>query len=147
MNQNELEKAAAAAMRGDAKPAAATASDIESLRREIQAAKRDRSRLLMEKATLHNKFRITTVGNKVAAARNDLSRRNAKLTTDDALLKRTKARKTAEALASFRLAGISCFSVGGRPLDIGFRFDSTFGVSLPHSHANANTQHTGPIVG
>jgi hypothetical protein len=45
---------------------------------------------------------------------------------DQKTFKRSRLLKLGEKVKSFRLAGISCFSVGGRPNDLGLRFDPTY---------------------
>ena len=56
-----------------------------------------------------------------------ISRRLEEKSLAEQALKRSRIIKLGEHLNSFRLAGISCFSVGGRPQDLGFRFDATYG--------------------
>ncbi|KAH9256492.1 hypothetical protein BASA81_005407 [Batrachochytrium salamandrivorans] len=96
--------------------------ELDLLRKQVAQAKQERSRLLQGQTS---RLRLTTVGSKVMAQRSKLLLQMA-APEDEDVLTRQKLAKLGEQLASFRLAGVSAFSVGGRPLDIGLRFDSTF---------------------
>lgn len=98
--------------------------ELDLLRKQVAQAKQERSRVLQGQ---RSRLRLTTVGSKVAAQRTRLLQVAALgPEQEEDVLARRKLARLGEQLASFRLAGVSAFSVGGRPLDIGLRFDSTF---------------------
>jgi len=120
--------------------------ETENLNKMLDEARRARNELLLMGAS--HDYQITTVG-KVVHDRVQLEKiEREKLEyikfargMDDALvshnqqlkkheevaLRRGRVLRLSERLTAFRLAGVSCFSVGGRPNDLGLRFDATWG--------------------
>jgi hypothetical protein len=103
--------------------------ELAVLRREVEEAKRKRSRLLQNAVASQRSYSVTSVGNLVQRRQNPLVKES-DAPVHNTVLRRAKLVKLGERLSSYRFTGVSCFSVGGRPLDLGFRFDSTYGVGL-----------------
>jgi hypothetical protein len=150
MEQQRLEKAALllltkrlGAVSGSSKH---KKHDLERLRKSLEEARNIRDRLMLKESD--QELQITTVG-RVVQARVDLEKHEKRKieyikqargvqdasvlgdhqsrANEAAALKRGRVLKLSERISSFRLTGISCFSVGGRPDDIGLRFDATWG--------------------
>ena len=104
-------------------------SEIELLKIELEAAKRERLQMLLRKSSRKG-FQRTTVGQILQTRIRSklLPPPTTTTTTTTDVLHKARVLKLGEQLTSYRLAGISTFSVGGRPNDLGLRFDSTYGV-------------------
>ena len=146
MEQKDLEHAALWLLTKKAGGIVNKKVDSERLRKTLEQARNERSKLLTEDAT--QEFRLTTVGKVVqdrvqleklekekvdyikrarGVDESRISKDQQTRANEENALRRGRVLKLAERVISFRLAGVSCFSVGGRPNDLGLRFDATWG--------------------
>jgi len=155
MDQRALELAAMRLVSkkvGHVHPPQQKKGDLDKLKRALEEAKEERAKLLLKESHRQKDYRITTVGKvvqerirleKIEQSKLDYIKRARGTDAEqlpaereaakrsrihgDQALKRARVLKLHERVTSFRLAGVSCFSVGGRPNDLGLRFDATWG--------------------